>query len=247
MSDSTVYVLMPTAGAVHAQEQIDKWRALGYGVGLWLDPGNAVLGSDFYIQRAYPGVWRAVNELATVAFDRGADVCVFAGDDMDPEPSKRAEEIAAEYLGRFPDGFGVMQPCGDPQGELIAGKHNAGRICGSAWFGRGWHARAFGGRGPTPDRYYHFYGDEELYVVAGALGVRWMRDDLTQWHRHWSFPGGLPRQEYHERTNREHWDTDQRTYFASKAAGFPEGCPLGMDAGEYAAKIADYRKTDGRA
>ena len=84
-------------------------------------------------------------------------------------------------------------------------------------------------------------------VVGGIRGGGWRRDDLTQWPRHWSFKGGLPRQEYHERTSREHWDTDQRTYFAERAAGYPRGRPDGMDAGEYAGKVAAYKKTDGRA
>lgn len=253
-----VYVLMPTAGKPHARETIDKWFARGYRIALWQDPGAPILPHHVLIQEDYPGVWRAANVLArevlqthpSTAFDGTpvlATVCVFAGDDMDPDMNFTAQEIAAQYLERFPDGFGVMQPCGDPQGEVIDGKHNAARICGSAWFGLGWAARSYGGLGPTDGRYHHFYGDESLYVVSGALGVRWMRDDLTQWHRHWSFEGGLPRQPYHERTSLQHWDTDQRVYMESKAAGFPEGCPRGMGGYEYRVKMEAYRASDRRA
>ena len=157
--------------------------------------------AELKIQGPYPGVWKAWNALAHTALKLGADVCVLAGDDMDPDPSKYADEIALQYLVRFPDGDGVMQPCGDPQGNGAAQ-----RICGSPWVGRKWIQE----RGPVCDLYTAFYADEELKLVAEKAGKLWMRPDLTQYHRHWSW-GHQPRQDYHER-NQESWVADKELF-----------------------------------
>jgi hypothetical protein len=101
-----------------------------------------------------------------------------------------------------------------------SGKSAATRICGSAWFGRGWIERAYQGLGPTWPNYYHFYADEELPAVAEKLGVMWWRPDLTQFHAHWSW-GHTARQPYHQETSGKHWASDKDLFLKREAAGWP--------------------------
>lgn len=216
-----VYVLIPTAQKEHVPRVLSQWRDRGYKVGLFCDPGFVKVTCDMLIQSRYPGVWKAWNMLAKTAFANDADVVVLAGDDMLPDPIRSAQVIATEYLERFPAGFGVMQPTGDTQGELIDGQHNAGRICGSPWFGKQWCLSGYGGEGPVNGNYGAFYADEELQIITKGLGILWQRPDLTQLHLHWSFAGGLPRQEYHERNQKESWEADKALFEKRKAEGFP--------------------------
>lgn len=226
MSKLKVWAVMPSAQAAHVPEQLDKWQAAGYTLGVMVDPGKLKLDlglrdQDMLIQCPYPGVWKAWNLLAKAAVAHGADAVVMLGDDMDPDPTKDAQTIAQEYLHRFPDGFGVMQPCGDPQGELIDGKRNAARICGSPWVGRGWITRAYMGYGPVCDEYKRFYADEELPLIAQRLGVMWWRLDLMQYHRHWSW-GHMKKQDYHERDSGL-FKPDRDVFNRRRAEGFPGG------------------------
>lgn len=215
-----VFVLMPTACAPHTDATVAKWKAKGYAMATFQDPGSRdVEGVDVVVRAPYPGVWNACNALAQMALSLGADVCLFAGDDMDPDPNHTAQEIGAQYLERFPDGYGVMQPCGDMQGVDASGRPAAARICGSAWFGRRWVRESYGGRGPTPGEYFHLWGDEDLKEVAERLGVLWWRPDLMQFHRHYTW-GWLPQQKYHERPSGRD-EADRQLFLQRKAAGFP--------------------------
>lgn len=241
-----VYMVMPTANLARANIAIQRWKAHGYKVAVYVED---ILpeGADAYTQGdEYRGYWSAVNQLVRNKHV-DADVFVAAADDMDPDPNHTAQEIGKQFLERFPDGFGIMQPCGDPSGpepwdqyvvrcpedakafdKPVDPVPAAARICGSPWFGRGWVERAYQGGGPMPARYFHFYGDEELRAVAQRLGVLWLRPDLTQTHHHWTFPTGAGKPElYQERNSKDHWAKDQATYEARKAAGFPGHEPRG--------------------
>jgi hypothetical protein len=208
-----VWVIFPSANHDKAEEAQRRWKAQGYNVATLFD------GSD-----PYRGYWHSINRLVKDVGNK-ADIFVAAADDIDPDMSATAEEIGDDFLLRFPGGFGVMQPCGDPQGEIMDGKHAAARICGSPWFGRGWVERAYGGRGPMPTEYFHFYGDEELKNVAEKLGVLWMRPDLTQFHRHWSW-GHSKQADYQKRNSAGHWTKDRMTFMQRQAQGFPGHEPL---------------------
>lgn len=213
MSDRQVWVCVPTAQREHVNGQLSKWRERGYRIATLVNEALKleITGPHMNIWTPeYPGVWRSWNILAKAVMAHGADVCVLAGDDMDPDPNHSAQEIAAQFLERFPDGYGVMQPCGDPQGDLIDGWRNAGRICGSPWVGRRWVELAYSGYGPVCDLYSAFYADEELLNLAGNRGVLWRREDLSQFHRHWSW-GHLPKRGYHDR-NQEQWEKDQQLF-----------------------------------
>lgn len=222
-----VYVLMPVVKIDRARAAEERWTKRGYRMLFYQDPGTKPFGMHPETRSwiaPYRGVWNATNDLARLALHLGADVCLFAGDDMDPDKNHTAEEIGRQFLERFPDGFGLMQPCGDPQGRDHTGKSAAARICGSVWFGRGWIERAYGGRGVTPGEYYHFYGDEELALVGEKLQCIWWREDLCQWHHHWSF-GATKREVYHDKAQ-THWMRDKALFEDRQKRGFVEAAPL---------------------
>ncbi len=231
MVNPDVWVCIPTACKEHVPSTIQKWRNQGYRLALLVDEATVDDDRIYFREvpdlvirsRVYPGVWRAWNALAKAVMAIGADVAVLAGDDMDPDPNLAAQEIARQYLERFPSGWGIMQPTGDRQGDIIDGRWNSQRICGSPWIGREWVAKAYGGNGPVNGEYAAFYADEELQLVAERAKLLWQRNDLCQFHRHWSW-GHLKRQDYHER-NQKIWDTDMALFNVRKARGFPEVLP----------------------
>lgn len=229
MSNPDVWVLIPTAQKEHVPAQLSKWTGRGYRAALWVDfmPSQEIHQfSELKIQGPYPGVWRAWNALAKTVFAAYGrnNVVVLAGDDMDPDPNHTAQEIARQYLERFPTGDGVMQPCGDPQGKAYSDTHSGGapaaaRICGSPWLGYDWVTYAYSCRGPVNGEYVAFFADEELKLVAERANRLWMRPDLSHFHRHWSW-GHAPRQDYHER-NQKSWSKDKDLFEQRKAQGFP--------------------------
>ena len=221
MDNTKPWVLIPTAMRPHAHGHIIKWRDQGYNVGLFLDPEPPIhmFGADLVITAKYPGVWKAWNILAKSAIGLGAQVCVLAGDDMDPDPTKSGAEIAAEYARHFPYFDGVMQPCGDLQGMDASGLPAAARICGSPWVGREWIERAYLGKGPVNGDYVAYWADEELLNYAKRKNKLWMRPDLSQFHNHWSW-GHLPQQDYHQR-NQLSWQQDKDLYDQREKNNFP--------------------------
>lgn len=221
MGDPKVFVLMPVARADRAKAAVKTWTAAGYDMVLYQDSGTTPFTQQPTLTGPYSGVWNATNLLARFALSLGADICVFAGDDMEPDPKKSPAEIGREYLEKFPTGLGLMQPCGDPQGVDGSGRPAAARICGSPWFGVEWIQRAYRGRGPTLGLYYHFYADEELYELAYSKNLLWLRPEITQQHLHWSW-GHTQRQPYHERAN-THFQADQQLFFKRQREGFPGG------------------------
>jgi hypothetical protein len=224
MRDPQVYVVMCTVKPDRAQAASKVWNDAGYKMVVFQDAGTTAFTNNPTLTGPYNGVWKATNLLSRFALQLGADICVFAGDDMTPDPTKTAEQIGREYLERYPTGIGVMQPCADPQGKDETGKPAAARIAGSAWYGKEWIQRAYKGDGPTDGRYWHFYGDESLSRVAEKQNLMWWRPDLIQHHAHWSW-GWTPRQDYHAK-NQNHWLADQQVFRQSESAGFPEGALL---------------------
>ena len=217
-----VYVVFPTANYPRATATLEKWRDMGYHCAVHVDEPYGLLrevdininGLVMSYSQPYEGYWASCNKVVSFLMDAMDDnlIVVLAADDMDPDPNKTAREIGREYFERFPDGEGLMQPTGDKQGEIINGKWASQRICGSPWFGRGWYdAGRFNGK-PTPENFFHFYGDQLLYDVAKAEGLLWQRQDLKQMHHHWSFERGVEREAYQEKNSREHWKKDQQEY-----------------------------------
>lgn len=222
---------------------------MGYRVAIQRDTGKGEgLENIGWYERPYAGYAEAVNFLvkAILAIDTTCDWIVIGGDDVFPDPAKRADEIARECSVHFmehgepqqePNGefwatwklgtFGVMQPTGDDwqdrQGRMIE------RVAGSAWLGREFCLRVNQGNGPLWPEYSHMGVDEELMCVAEKLGVFWQRPELCQYHNHW----GRPREgerfaqrdrmpAFLERANSpEEWARYKRIFEGRRLAGFP--------------------------
>ena len=185
---ASAWLTIPSARPVaEVAELVEKWSSLGYGVALWRDEPERYLApklaglADIVLSGQYPGYAQAVNALIReVARHPEAEWFIAGGDDTLPDPDHAAEEIAAQCCEHFAGAFGVMQPTGDrfAQGQID-------RIAGSAWIGREFARRAYGGNGPLWAEYTHMFVDEELKCVAEKYGVYWMRPDLVQLHMHW--------------------------------------------------------------
>ena len=223
-----VVVVYPTANRLRSDDTLKAWHEKGHKSLVlvnsgWGTPCTWVFGSGWVmghpISDGYKGYCWAQNLLAREAMRRVAAAVVCAGDDMDPDPKKSPEEILGECVEKFAGGPWVMQPCGDPQGKDGDGVPAAARICGSPWLSPEYIRRGYGGSGPYPSHYSHFYGDEELKVVAERLGILWLRYDVEQKHRHWSW--GHTKKEGYQTAMQGFWDGDKGVFDERKAAGFP--------------------------
>lgn len=246
-----VYYCIPSKRPMEEAEPIlRQWRERGYRVALQRDPDDEMVGFD-QVLRPYAGYAEAVNYLAKLALDEGADWIVTGGDDMTPDPHKDAETIArecAEYFfsawcraagepltRRQAETFGVMQPTGDRW--LVNGpgtQPGSECVAGSPWMGREWCRRINQGRGPLWPEYFHNGEDEELQAVAIKYGVFWQRPDLTHMHHHWGRPKDGEKMapvtrmpEFLKRANsREEWQKMKKLLAERKAAGWPGTEPL---------------------
>jgi hypothetical protein len=205
----SVWVAFPTANSHRAGRAAEAWSERGYRVAIAADDStHASPRADLLLCGSpYAGYFRTSNALckAILATDPGLVAVVCAADDMLPDPRRTADEIGAEYVERYPTGLGVMQPTGDD----LPGTD---RICGSPWVGREWILTAYGGLGPLPPDYFHFFGDEQLRVDATARGLLWDRPDLTQRHEHWTRAGAPPKTEYQQRNSDAFWAADKRAF-----------------------------------
>lgn len=215
----SVWLTIPSARpAEEANPVLAKWREMGYKIALWLDSASTDDNSPKILDEwegrtKYPGYAVAVNSLVQIVIAEHPDAewFVIGGDDTLPDPTKRADEIAAECAEHFGVSakqrskdfrydspvkmisaladirtLGVMQPTGhrwgDKQGPYID------RVAGSAWIGREFATRVNKGRGPLYPKFTHMFVDEWLQEFAIKLGVFWQRPDLTHLHRHWGLP-----------------------------------------------------------
>lgn len=262
---SSVWVCVPSARpAPEVRKWSEAWRSMGYKVIIYRNNWDGDFGVDAVICGVDPyiGYAKATNDLIerifdpSFGFDQDARWVVIGGDDVWPDTTKRADEIAAEceqhFVGHWaritkqcgrevglevsPDAafaageasatFGVMQPTGDPWASTPRLGRDIERICGSAWIGREFALRSYGGRGPLYQGgepcwnctrtgpasqgpkcaiccdtgvaigYHHMFEDEELQNVAIKLGCFWQRPDLTQLHQHWCRGDNRTREEH---------------------------------------------------
>jgi len=242
---SAWYCIPSKRPPAEAIPNLARWRDMGYEVLLQRDPGEGAVADFRTVERPYAGYAEAVNHLTRIALDEGAGWIVTGGDDMTPDPNKRAEEIAAECIDHFRFGkgcptsddgtWGVMQPTGDRW--LVNGpgtKPGSECVAGSPWMGREWCLRINQGRGPLWPEYFHCGEDEELMEVAIKYGVFWQRPDLTHFHNHWGRPRegermGLASRmpEFLTRANsREEWQKMKKLLAERKAAGWPGTEPI---------------------
>jgi len=212
---SDVWVVWPTANIGNSITAIARWHKQGYKVAILVEDALRVragfLHADMVLtQPVWEGFPKAANKLCRAV---PGDVVVVVGDDVWPDPDKSAQIIAAEFFEQFPWFTGVMQPTGD--------KFGGTQICAvSPWIGREFINKAYGGKGPYWEGYYHYYSDHELQVIATELSVFQQRSDLTQYHDHWQRHKGEKRPRYlFEAENR--WESDKVLFFDRKGRGFP--------------------------
>lgn len=221
----SVFLCVPSKKAApEAQAVIERWRTRGYKTAIWRDVGDAAIECDLMLTGEYPGYARSMNALASEALKRGAQWCILAGDDIDPDPTHDPAEIARECAEHFGGTFGVMQPTGDRWGAdrrqpNFCGSAYIDRVAGSAWCGAEFCRRMYGGGGPLWAGWHHMFVDQELQEVAEMLGIFWQRPELIQMHNHWGRTGGrMP--EYLKRANAE-FNTAGALFADRKAARFP--------------------------
>lgn len=215
------WVVFPSAVTTRANSAVDAWAGQGYRTLVYQDIGSEPCNADVVRFGKFPGYYKIINHLVEDALCEGADVITCAGDDMLPDTVSTAQTIGEFYLKIFPQGDGVLQACGDPQGLDDNGVQAAARICGSPTFGRDWITRSYEGEGPFCSGYHSFYGDEDLKEVAERLGKLYMAPQFTFMHKHWSW-GHMSRQHYQERNSELHWELDAALFSERKSFGFPK-------------------------
>jgi hypothetical protein len=239
-----VWFCIPTARETAAASAvIHKWKQMAYGVAAFVDRARSL--DDIrelsphvlaIAQDEYPGYARATNATIKLALenDKHARWFVIGGDDVHPDPKKPADVIAAEcekYFTKLHGAptLGVMQPTGDRWGETPNRGAYIDRICGSAWLGREFCERVYGGNGPLFPEYYHMFVDEELQGVATALGLLWQRPDLTQLHEHWTkriepdpeTGRRVPPEHLSFVTTQGHWQQSKALHARRRMLGYP--------------------------
>lgn len=221
------WVVFPSATTSRADSAIDAWSSQGYHTLIYQDIGAKPCKADIVRFGKFPGYYRIINHLVEAALCEGADIVTCAGDDMLPDPKATAQDIGRCYLREFPNGEGVLQACGDPQGMDDKGIPAAARICGSPTFGREWILRSYEGNGPFHSGYHSFYADEELKEVAEGHNLLCMAPQFTFMHMHWSW-GHMSRQSYQERNSSQYWEADAATFSSRKQAGFPNSSMIAI-------------------
>jgi len=214
MSRPDVWFVIPSASAENCWRNLPAWRDMGYRIAVLQNGTREEVPADTVILAdSYPGWAASVNRLFREAVPRDCPVIVTGGDDTLPDPRKRASEIAAEFLAKFPDTFGVMQPSGD---RYPVTDH----YCSSPWIGRAWMERMYQGTGGLFQGYAHHWADTELYWLARSMGVHWDRPDLTQLHDHFS-RRGKARPVYWIQSVEKNDRSDTQLFVARAAHAFP--------------------------
>lgn len=229
-----VWFVLPTANEANCRAHLPAWRDMGYRVALLQDRARFGADADAIVEVAeYPGWGASVNRLFREVVPGSCDVIVAGGDDMLPDPTKRADEIRDEFLEHFGGSFGVMQPMGD---DFEATR----TICGSPWLGRAWMTRMYGGTGGMPEAYVHQWADDELYWVSRCAGAFWERRDLTQRHEHF-LRKGEPAPAYWAESAGRNDERDCLTFIARSRAGFPGAAETGgvLDMSVFAREYGD--------
>lgn len=238
-----------------ANTVLQRWRDQGYKIALWCDSqadGQAKTCDIFMApEEPYPGYAQSVNRLVKLVLNDVDTECqwvVTGGDDVLPDPTKTADEIAgecSEFFGRphneasrerkiehWNPELGVMQCTGDSWGDATGPYIQ--RVAGSPWMGREFCLRINQGNGPLWPAYGHMGVDEELQAVAIKYGVFWQRPDLTHFHQHWGRPRPGEKMGLRERmpaflehaNSAEEWRKYKAIFAERQATGFPGSEPL---------------------
>ncbi len=215
-----VWFAIPSANPEKCRKTLPVWREMGYRVAVLQNWKKADIPADLVVwSDQYPGWPQSINILCRDIVPRTAPIVVSGGDDMLPDPNVTADRLAAQFLERFPDTFGVMQPVGD-------GFMSCQHYCGSPWLGRAFIERMNGGAGPMWGAYTHNWADNELHWVAKGMGVLWQRPDLTHRHDHFTRTGEA-KPDYWKATVAPKDQHDVELFLSRKWQRFPGHQPFG--------------------
>ena len=211
-----VWVVWPTIHKDESIEMIGAWAYLGYKTALLVNPpftnNDFPMADIVIVQEKWQGFPVAVNVLCKFV---PGNIIVCGGDDLYPDPYHTAEEIGEQFLKRFPDTFGVMQPIGDKFGWTH-------KCAVSPWIGRKFIEEAYDGNGPYRIEYFHYFSDQELQEYAIKMNAFEQREDLIQYHDHWQRKENPKRPEYLMKAGELH-PRDKKIFEERKKKGFPNG------------------------
>jgi len=222
MPKPEVWFAIPSASPENCRAVLPVWKKMGYRTAVLqnFEPGEIPADICVWTDK-YLGWAGSVNMLCREVVPRNCLIVVTGGDDMLPDPNHTAEQLAEQFLARFSDTFGVMQPHGD---EYLASR----RYCGSPFLGRAWIDTMYGGAGPLFGNYFHNWADNELYWVARGLDALWERPDLSHYHDHFT-RSGRQQPAYWSGVKQKDLD-DCLLYYARAQTGFAGHPPLLTDA-----------------
>lgn len=103
------WLTIPSARpASEIKERLERWRDMGYKIALWrngphVDDNLPTFVTRMYTNEEYPGWGSSINRMTRIlaVHNSEADWFVGGGDDTDPDPTKRAEDIARECSEYF--------------------------------------------------------------------------------------------------------------------------------------------------
>jgi len=174
MIKPNVWVVWPTVNLERSREMIETWHAFGYKIALLVNPPftsqHFPEAGIVVVQTEWKGFPTAMNILCRVA---PGNIVVTVGDDIYPDPNNSAEKIGTEFLQRFPNTYGVMQPIGDKFGWTH-------KCAISPWIGRSFIEKSYSGNGPYREEYFHYFSDQELQEYAIKMNAFQQREDLIQ-------------------------------------------------------------------
>jgi hypothetical protein len=220
-STPEVWFAIPSANPEKCRKTLPKWREMGYKIAILQNQVRAEIPADIVVwSDKYPGWAGSINILCRDIVPKTAPIVVSGGDDMLPDPNYTAEQLASQFLDRFPDTFGVMQPHGDDYMD-------AKEYCGSPFLGRKWIETMYRGTGPMCADYFHCYGDVELYWVAKCFNALWCRDDLNHFHDHFT-RNGAAQPDWHKLCE-DRMATDCYKFVERSHRNFPGHEPKGFN------------------
>ncbi len=218
MPKPEVYFAIPSANPENCRKHLPAWREMGYKIAILQNHKKADVPADITVwYDYYPGWPGSVNILCREIVPKSATIVVSGGDDMLPDPHHSAEEIGKQFMERFPDTFGVMQPHGDDFEDTT-------QFCGSPWLGRQWFSKMYGGQGGMCPAYRHLFADDELFWVAGCWNALWTRKDLVQRHEHFHRTNEA-KPDYWEKNVQSNEASDTKLFVARSTLGFPGHLP----------------------
>lgn len=220
MNKPEVWFAIPSASPEKCRRVLPMWKAKGYKTAVLQNFRRGEIPADIAVwYDSYPGWAGSVNILCREIVPKSCPIIVTGGDDMLPDPTHSADELASQFLERFPDTFGVMQPHGD---EFMIAR----MYCGSPFIGRAWFDTMYGGTGPMCADYRHNWADNELYWLAKGMGALWERPDLSHFHEHFTREGGGAPDYWKQNVQAKILD-DCRLYINRSWSRFPGHEPAG--------------------